>query len=272
MDKDTKKKTGLKKVLSIIVDVVIAIFLAFSVLIAVLSITSSGNGGVPTLFGKALFTIQSGSMEPTFYKGDLIIGDVNYKPDELAVGDVITFWAELEDESDSRYINTHRIVGITKEESDYVISTKGDNNVADDEYTVNVSDNGQNDVIARWNPVGKEKGILIKGMGNILDFLRSRNGLLYCLVIPLSLFFIWALYKFILSLVRYKEKDKTDEEKAAIEKAAIEKYILEHGGTLPGAASTGSAPDAPNAPGEPETPDQLEVPDAPEQDTTADGE
>ena len=231
-----KQKSPAMKVLSAFGDVLLILFLIFAVTMAVMSIISSKNQ-IPSLFGKAIFSVQSDSMVPTFNKGDMIIGNVNFNSEELQVGDVVTFWAKDED-TGVRFLNTHRITEIELEDGEYIIKTKGDNNPIEDEDPHAVSDTNRNEIVARWNPVGKDKGIRIKGLGKVLDFLQSQKGILICFVIPLAIFFIFALYKFILALVRFKEKDKTPEDKEAIEKAAIERYIREHGGTLPDQQNT----------------------------------
>ena len=80
------------------------------------------------LFGMQVFTVLSGSMEPTYHTGSLIyVKDVDYR--DLKEGDVITFML------DEDTVATHRIVGVVPDESDASIiryRTKGDANDAED--------------------------------------------------------------------------------------------------------------------------------------------
>ncbi len=78
--------------------------------------------------GFRVFTVLSGSMEPTYHVGSLIyVSDVDYK--ELQSGDIITFMA------DENTVATHRIVEVIPDEEDpqtLRYRTKGDaNNAAD---------------------------------------------------------------------------------------------------------------------------------------------
>ena len=80
------------------------------------------------LIGMQVFTVLSGSMEPTYHTGALLyVKDVDYT--ELAEGDVITFML------DEDTVATHRIVGVVPDENDPTViryRTKGDANDAED--------------------------------------------------------------------------------------------------------------------------------------------
>lgn len=78
--------------------------------------------------GLQVFTVLSGSMEPTFHTGSLIyVKKVDYK--DLKEGDVITFLL------DEDTVATHRIVEVLPDENDPEVlryRTKGDANNAPD--------------------------------------------------------------------------------------------------------------------------------------------
>lgn len=80
------------------------------------------------LVGFQVFSVLSGSMEPTYHVGSLIyVKDVDYK--ELQPGDVITFLL------DEDTVATHRIVEIVPDENEpetLRYRTKGDANDAED--------------------------------------------------------------------------------------------------------------------------------------------
>ena len=80
------------------------------------------------LIGLQVFTVLSGSMEPTYHVGSLIyVKDVD--PYELESGDVITFML------DEDTVATHRIVEVVPDETDSTVvrfKTKGDANAAED--------------------------------------------------------------------------------------------------------------------------------------------
>ena len=80
------------------------------------------------LIGFNVFTVLSGSMEPTYHTGSVIyVKDVDYR--ELEPGDVITFM--LSEDT----VATHRIVEVIPDEEDPTVlryRTKGDANEAED--------------------------------------------------------------------------------------------------------------------------------------------
>ena len=94
-----------------------------SVLVALIVIVALMLVGA-RLIGLQVFTVLSGSMEPTYHVGSLIyVKDVD--PFELESGDVITFML------DENTVATHRIVEVVPDEEDDSVvrfRTKGDAN------------------------------------------------------------------------------------------------------------------------------------------------
>ena len=84
------------------------------------------------LFGLQVYTVLSGSMEPTYHVGSLIyVQKVDYK--ELKVGDPITFML------DEDTVATHRIIEVLPDENDpdtLRYFTKGDANANPDATSV----------------------------------------------------------------------------------------------------------------------------------------
>ncbi len=97
-------------------------------LIAVLILFLVIEYALPLILGvKSPFTVvTSGSMEPTYKKGDLLIV-IRADPEKLKVGDVIVFNAPW-----SSKPVVHRIVRIENRSSVLRFYTKGDNNFAQD--------------------------------------------------------------------------------------------------------------------------------------------
>ena len=106
-----------KKLWNIITNIIVAL----AVLLAIALV------GV-RLIGFQVFTVLSGSMEPTYHVGSLIyVKKADYR--ELQPGDVITFML------DEDTIATHRIVELVPDETDSSVlrfRTKGDANEAED--------------------------------------------------------------------------------------------------------------------------------------------
>lgn len=214
-----------KKICGIVANTLLWMFVIFSILITVLVFTAQGSSdGIPALFGKSLLTIQSPSMENTYMYGDMVFMTKITDEDkqDLEVGMIITYHAPIDIDKDgiTGDINTHRIYSIDHETG--IIVTKGDNNQLPDNqgdtpYTIH-----RNDVIGVCTEDGR-----LAGVGNIINFLRSRIGFFICIVLPLVLFFLYELYNFINIIVSEKAKraplaKETEEE---IKRKAIEEYI-----------------------------------------------
>ena len=203
----------MKKALKIIVDVLAWILLIVAMFITLLVFVGSKNNGVPNLFGTMFMSVQSPSMEPTFKQGDMILVK---KVDDLYTlqkDDVITFYTLVEG---ARIINTHRIVEVKDENNVRSFVTRGDNNPVDDTLPVYSAD-----IIGKWT------GTRLPGMGKAMDFLQTKTGFFVCVLIPIALFFIFELYKFIVALIEAKNEAKqlSEEDEEEIKRKAVEEYL-----------------------------------------------
>ena len=203
----------MKKVVGIVINVILWLFVVFAALTTVVVFTGTSNNGVGNLFGYMPFSIQTQSMEPTIKAGDVVIGkEVDFNP--LKEGDIITYWTTVDEQ---KILNTHRITKVISNGKGSVPSfkTKGDNNQIEDEYTVAAAD-----IVAKYNSK-------ISGLGKAVDLLETQKGFFICIVLPLILFFLYKLYHFIKVLVTVKQEkaglSKEDEEE--LKKKAVEEYL-----------------------------------------------
>lgn len=106
-----------KKIWNILSNLIVAVAVVLAVLLA----------GV-RLVGLQVFTVLSGSMEPTYHVGSLIYVK-SVDPAQLQAGDVITFLL------DEKTVATHRIIQVVPDEEDPTVlrfATQGDANDAPD--------------------------------------------------------------------------------------------------------------------------------------------
>ena len=215
----------IKKIAGIVGNALLWAFVIFSLLVTVLVFTAQGSAdGIPSLFGKSLLTIQTPSMEKTYMVGDMVFMTKLTDEEKLNLEKdmIITYRAPIDIDKDgiTGDINTHRIYSIDPDTG--IIVTKGDNNYLPDNqgdtpYTIH-----RNDVIGVCTEEGK-----LAGVGNVIEFLRSRLGFFICIVLPLILFFLYELYNFINILVteRAKRAPVAKETEEEIKRKAIEEYI-----------------------------------------------
>lgn len=196
----------LKKVLNIITYVVLVLVILMSIMFISVSIsTRSNDAGLPSLFGKSFFTVQSNSMNAVidektnldwdeswysgFKKGDLVVVKLLTEDSEkleLKVGDIVTFTTEKDNK---RVLNTHRLIAIDYNYShddgsikSAFYTTKGDNESQADLEVLSMSD-------IRAVYTGKKLG----GVGNFIDFMKKPAGFIVLIVLPLGLFFVYRL-------------------------------------------------------------------------------
>lgn len=84
---------------------------------------------VTGIFGYKMVAIISGSMQPSFDRGDAVIYKKIKSDDEFVVGEVIAYQKD-------KIIIAHRIVEIKEKNGVIEIHTKGDNNEGEDSYIV----------------------------------------------------------------------------------------------------------------------------------------
>ena len=208
MAEQKAKKKG--SVGSTIVTVILVIAIVFLIACSYSAFTTKTGSGVPNIFGFEPFAVQSDSMAPFFYKGDLVIDKAIKPGTTLEVGDIITFWTVI---NGYKVLNTHRIMSITDYGDHYYFETKGDAATENDYLGVH-----QGDVVGKYVTH-------IPKLGSVLDFLQTSKGFFICIVVPVAIFFIYQLIVFFKTLTVYRtEKIKAEllAEAAAAEKAASE--------------------------------------------------
>ena len=161
-EKVEKKKIDLSKISNIVVPILF--------IILVLNIMTTKSDKLFETIGYRSYTVLSGSMEPKFYPGDVVITKHKNKTD-IQVNDIVTY------RDNDGIIITHRII----EETPDGYITKGDNN--------NVEDT---DILTKENIIGEVKFSIPK-IGYVIDFL-SKPMVIAAEMILLALF-IFFYYK-----------------------------------------------------------------------------
>jgi signal peptidase len=120
-------------------------------------------------------TVLSGSMEPTFSAGDVLVQH-EVSPRSIAVGDIVTF---RDPEGGDRLI-THRVRGVVERDGRVEVITRGDANSGSERWSVPV-DGHLGRVVAR-----------VPRLGRALAWTHGGPALAFLLVIPICLW-VWAL-------------------------------------------------------------------------------
>ncbi len=244
-----------KKILNIVLDVVIAIVLAFAAFLAIVSIRSKAKGysQYTEIFGSAYVAVASSSMDAElpdyvpqgklegFAKGDLIklklIDESAAR--KLEVGDIVAFRSN--EIVEGKYVlNTHRIVEIRSGEQGNATAytTRGDNNPANDGSAVLSSE-----IVGVYQ--GKASGI-----GHVFLFMGSATGFFVCIVLPTLLIVVYCAVNLILVIRKEKKVQTADAEaeKAAAMEAERERIRQELLAEMNGNNQPDQPTDQPNEP------------------------
>lgn len=184
-----------KKGITILMSVVLWAVILLAALFAFTTLATRDRTTVSSLAGYTPMIVQSDSMEPTFYGGDLIIIR-KCDTSTLEEGEIITFHTIINNEY---ALNTHRIDSISEQNGARSYVTKGDNN---DMVDVHVISDG--DIVGNY--IGK-----MPGFGKIMEFLSSSMGFLLVILLPLLLFFIYQIYHLIMVGINLKKAMAVEE-------------------------------------------------------------
>lgn len=209
---EQQEKTG-KRILNTVVNVVLVVAIILAAICTYVSYVSSSGSGAPSIFGLSVFSIQTDSMYPNLLAGDMIFG-VKTDPEDLRIGDVITYWTIIDG---NKVLNTHRIYGIYDGGGFLLFETKGDANTAIDALTVH-----ENAVVSRYS------GVRVQGLGKFFDYLQTSTGFLLVVVIPVFLFFVYYLIQFFRTLFEYqnvKNRIKFEQERGRTEDLLAEQQV-----------------------------------------------
>ena len=120
-------------------------------------------GQTPSFLGIKTYVIISGSMEPNYNIGDIVIAQET-NPKDLKVGDVISF-------REGENVVTHRISQDLKDENKRVFKTKGDNNNTEDLWEVSM------------NSIEGKVINKIPAIGNITLLLQDKVAILFVILV-----------------------------------------------------------------------------------------
>lgn len=170
-------KSRLKTVLRLILLVVCGAILGVNVYLA--NANSLVGNKMPMPFGYGASVVLSGSMEPEFSKGDLIIVA---EADSYAKGDIVVF-------PDGADLVVHRII----EESDDTVTTKGDANDVED-------------MPIERSAIKAKVLFHVDKVGSAIGFFKTPVGTLLIIVLAIVL----------VEVPRRRKKEEDDEEKQKI--------------------------------------------------------
>ena len=120
----------IKKFFLTLVNIISVVIIAAAVVILCLVLLTK-PGEAPSLGGYTVFRITTGSMKPS-YDTDTLILVKKTDPSQIRVGDVISFYSA--DPALEGSVNTHRVIAVEKDGTEWKYTTQGDANNTPDQY------------------------------------------------------------------------------------------------------------------------------------------
>lgn len=241
MEKQNTNKV--KKVLGIVVNVLLWLFVAFALAVTVVAASAGlSKKNVPTIGGVCYMTVMSNSMQSKqkpdwvtddmpsgFNQWDVVIGDYIAEDWDaikaLKIGDIISFEYDVDGDgtTGAGEINTHRIKDIV-----YIEATGGiDFFVTQGDNELNQS-TGQTEQVLANRIVAKYTGKKIAGLGKLLYDFKKPAVFWSVIILPLAAFFVYELVVFIRAVLKIKNEGKkviTVADEELIRQRAVEEYI-----------------------------------------------
>ena len=192
----------IKKFFLTLINILSVIIIAAAVAVLCLVVFTK-QGETPSIGGYTVFRITTGSMRPA-YDTDTLILVKKTDPSEIKVGDVISFYSA--DPVLDGAVNTHRVIAVEQDGSEWEYMTQGDANNTPDQYGTD-SDALIGKVVASSLALGK----LARLVSNPLIFIPV-------ILIPLAVILISNMIR----TIRLAGKIARDEEEAAVREAIRE--------------------------------------------------
>ena len=212
---------NMKRKLKIVGNVVIWTFLVFAAVLTVLAFSANGNeDGFPEILGKLLIPVTSDKTVSGIERDDLLIADAiaDSSAKDINAGDVIIFsLGDNPDVKEEVFINT--ILEISYEGNEISFNFEDGTSIT---ATVN-----ERSGVSGIRIIASYTGIKIKGAGPFFSFLISSTGYISVVVIPLTMFFLFELFNYIVAVLG-KHSDSqniSEDEREKIKREAVEEYI-----------------------------------------------
>ena len=192
----------IQKIILHLVNLVSVITIAAAVVVLCIVLLTR-PGEAPSIAGYTLFSITTGSMEPT-YPVDTLILVKKTDPSRIQTGDVISFYSS--DPALDGAVNTHRVTGVRTDGTHWSYKTKGDANNVEDAY-------GTSETAL----IGKVTGSSLL-LGKLARLIVNPLLFIPVILIPLAAMLVGNTIK----TVKLAKQIAEDEEKKAIEEALQE--------------------------------------------------
>lgn len=188
------------KVLNLIGNILYTLLVILVVLILIIVVLQRTSNNSLSLGGFRIFNIVTGSMQPKYEVGDVLVAKT-ISPDQIKIGDDITYLGT--EKTFAGKVVTHQVIDIEEENGNYKFHTKGLANSEEDPVV------GQNQVIGKIIYKVRTLSYISKMVQNLYSFY-------FVIFIPVALLVFIEIRRIILDIIsdkKSKNKEKENNEK-----------------------------------------------------------
>ena len=234
-EKTKKQVSKTKKIYNVVSTIIVALVFVFLVVIVAMMLSQRHNGKDSKIFGYYMYDVITDSMTPTINPKSVILSKEVTNPEELKVGDIITFTAPSGQLAG--FNETHRIVEIKYKDDgkiDYII-TEGDKYNPD--YNPDATSHTRDEWHLSPSAVKAKYVKTASFIGGLRNFLSHWYGYVVLIVLPMCIvitLFIVGYVKDKAQILKEEEAKKAEErgEKSKLDglseedkKRLVEEYL-----------------------------------------------
>lgn len=202
--KETIKKIKENKTLKVIGNILYILLFVIVVLMLIVVILQRATDNSISLGGYRLFTVATGSMEPKYQVGDILISK-QVNPDEIQVGDDVVYKGDTGSFKDK--VVTHQVVSIREENGEKKLTTKG---------IANTEEDPEIDVDQVYGKVIHK----VKTLSFIGQMIKNIYVFYFVIFVPIAII----IFRQIRSILRKDDEEEDDDEEKE-NKAKTDNYI-----------------------------------------------
>lgn len=203
--KETIKKIKENKTLKVIGNILYILLFVIVVLMLIVVILQRATDNSISLGGYRLFTVATGSMEPKYQVGDILISK-QVNPDEIQVGDDVVYKGDTGSFKDK--VVTHQVVSIREENGEKKLTTKG---------IANTEEDPEIDVDQVYGKVIYK----VKTLSFIGQMIKNIYVFYFIIFVPIAII----IFRQIRSILRKDDDEEEDDDEEKENKAKTENHI-----------------------------------------------
>lgn len=190
------KKIRDNKALNLIGNILYTLLVILVVLILIIVVLQKTSNNSLSLGGFRIFNIATGSMQPKYEVGDVLVAKT-ISPDQIKIGDDVTYIGT--EGTFAGKVVTHQVIEIEEENGNYKFHTQG------------LANNEEDPVITQEQVIGK---IIYKvwSLSYISKIVQNLYSFYFVIFIPVAILIFIEIRRIVIDIASNKKEKENDEE------------------------------------------------------------